>query len=140
MRNLVFCVVSGVCADDRAVPFGRLRSVRKRALALVERTPMSLAPGLLVTSTKCHTTNVARAAFWGGPFVTKNLAFSLTTGPRPSAMLRKNGNGSSGAQISRGNETDLAKEVRRQVAIGSAKNGPANLVEVQDGNSFEGSS
>ena len=38
--------------------------------------------------TKHHTTKVIGAAFRSGPYVTKNLASALTTGPPASAMLR----------------------------------------------------
>ena len=42
--------------------------------------------------------------------------------------------------MSRGKETDLAKKVRGQVAIGSAKMAQQIEWRLKDGNSFEGSS
>jgi hypothetical protein len=41
--------------------------------------------------TKHHTTKGIGTAPKGRAFATKNLAFALTTGPRPSAMLRMEG-------------------------------------------------
>ena len=38
--------------------------------------------------TKHRTYKVARAALWWWPFTPKDLAFALTTRPRPSAMLQ----------------------------------------------------
>jgi hypothetical protein len=49
--------------------------------------------------TKHHTTKAIEATLWSGPFAAKNLAFTLTTGRRTSAMLRIEGSGSLESQM-----------------------------------------
>ena len=84
---------------------------------------------------------VARAAFQSGSFC---YAKSIVTADDRAAPFcyatKKNGSGFSRARMSRGKETDLAKKVRGQVAIGSAKMAPQIEWRLKDGNSFEGSS